>query len=144
MKLDLPDEDNPRDYPLALDDIGQPKVLDMSRIEPGVMNTAITCIARLIVMRQGTDMDRPEMGVDIVKNYRFAEDAELIQLQSDIEEQVATYLPEFLPVSVDVASVAEQDATKETVKIRIDISIDGTIYRLMYNKEDSKLEVLQY
>ena len=96
MDLNLTDDDNPRDHLLALNDLGLPKVIDMSRIESGVMNTAITCIARLIVMRKGTDMDRPDMGIDIVGRYRFAETSEMTTLQLELEEQIAMYLPDLL------------------------------------------------
>lgn len=144
MKIELEPQDNPKDHLLALDDLGLPKVIDMSRIEPGIMNTAITCIARLIVMRKGTDMDRPDMGIDIVRNYRFAESSEIYKLQNDIQDQISTYLPEFLPVSVYASAVTEKTATKDIKKIRIDISIDGTLYQLLYNSEKSKLEILQY
>lgn len=144
MKIELEPQDNPKDHLLALDDLGLPKVIDMSRIEPGIMNTAITCIARLIVMRKGTDMDRPDMGIDIVRNYRFAETSEIYKLQNDIQNQISTYLPEFLPVSVYASAVTEKTATKDIKKIRIDISIDGTLYQLLYNSEKSKLEILQY
>ena len=144
MQIKLPDKDNPRDHLLALDDIGQPKVLDMTRIEPGVMNTAITCIARLIVMRKGTDMDRPDMGIDIVGRYRFSETSEVLTLQREIESQIATYLPEFLPVEVTAKSIMEENANQYIKKIRIDINIDSTMYQLLYNSEESKLEVLQY
>ena len=144
MDLNLTDSDNPRDHLLALNDLGLPKVVDMSKIEPGVMNTAITCIARLIVMRKGTDMDRPDMGIDIVGRYRFSESPELTRLQNEIEEQIAMYLPEFLPVDVESSMVIEETANQLIRKIKIDIYLDGTLYQLLYNNNESKLEILQY
>jgi hypothetical protein len=144
MDLNLTDSDNPRDHLLALNDLGLPKVVDMSKIEPGVMNTAITCIARLIVMRKGTDMDRPEMGIDIVGRYRFSESSELRKLQNEIEEQIAMYLPEFLPVDVEASMVTEESMNQLIKKIKIAIFLDGVMYQLLYNSNESKLEVLQY
>ena len=144
MDLNLTDSDNPRDHLLALNDLGLPKVVDMSKIEPGVMNTAITCIARLIVMRKGTDMDRPEMGIDIVGRYRFGESSELRKLQNEIEEQIAMYLPEFLPVDVEASMVTEESMNQLIKKIKIAIFLDGVMYQLLYNSNESKLEVLQY
>lgn len=144
MDLNLSNDDNPRDYLMALNDLGQPKVIDMSRIESGVMNTAITCIARLIVMRKGTDMDRPDMGIDIVGRYRFADTDELYTLQREIEEQVYMYLPEFIPVTVECEPVIENTMDRSIVKVQIGINIDGTMYQLLYNIENSKIEVLQY
>jgi len=144
MDLNLTDSDNPRDHLLALNDLGLPKVVDMSKIEPGVMNTAITCIARLIVMRKGTDMDRPEMGIDIVGRYRFSESSELRKLQNEIEEQIAMYLPEFLPVDVEASMITEESMNQLIKKIKIAIFLDGVMYQLLYNSNESKLEVLQY
>ena len=144
MDLKLSSDDNPRDYLLDLNDLGKPRVIDMSRIENGVMNTAITCIARLIIMRKGTDMDRPDMGIDIVGRYRFADTDELVVLQQEIENQIYMYLPEFIPVTVECSPVIENTQDRSIVKVEINVTIDGVMYQLMYNIEDSKIEVLQY
>lgn len=144
MDLNLSTDDNPRDYLMALNDLGKPKVIDMSRIENGVMNTAITCIARLIIMRKGTDMDRPDMGIDIVGRYRFADTNELTTLQQEIQDQIYMYLPEFIPVTVECNPIIENTQDRSIVKIEINIIINGVMYQLMYSIEDSKIEVLQY
>ena len=144
MIMNLRDEDNIRDHLVDLDDLGKPRIISMEKIEPGIMNTAITCIARLILMRKGTDMDRPDMGIDIVRNYRFADVSDLYKLQNDIDEQVTMYLPEFSPVTVTVTPVVQEFSDKNITVIYIGINIDGTMYQLLYNTSESKLDFLQY
>lgn len=141
MTLNLNDSDNIKDYLLDLDDLGKPKVVDMSRIESGVFNPAILTIIRLIIMRKGTDPDRPDMGIDIVGRYRFSFESELEMLEQEIKDQIETYLPEFTPVNVQVAFVREQLADKDITKIQISIIIQGTMYQLLYDKNSSELEL---
>ena len=80
------EEYNFYDYPLGTDDLGLPKVRDMSKIETGVMNSAILCIIRLILIEKGTYPDHPDMGVGIRSRYRFAFESELTSLQDDITQ----------------------------------------------------------
>ena len=128
---------NIRDYLLSLDDLGKPKVVDMSIIKSGVMNSAVILLARLITMRKGNLPDFPDMGVDIKGRYRFSFDSEITMLQTDIETQVATYIPEFLPINV--ACSADGDHPE---KIIIRITINGTLYELVYNSSSSVLEYI--
>lgn len=137
----LEDDNNPRDYLLSLNDLGLPKVLNMSRIEPGIMNTAIITIIRLILLRKGTDPDRPDMGIDIVGRYRFAFESELTILDREIEEQITTYLPEFLPVTVSTNVVQETNVAMPYHKIQINITVDGTMYQILFNKDTEELEL---
>ena len=133
--------EEPRDHLLAVDDLGLPKVLTMARIEPGIMNTAIMTIIRLIRMRKGTDPDRPDMCIDIVGRYRFAFETELITLQYEIEDQITTYLPEFLPVSVTATMVTDRADSNYLNKIQINITIDKVQYQLLYDKEAEELDI---
>ena len=134
-------KEEPRDHLLAVDDLGLPKVLTMAKIEPGIMNTAIMTIIRLIRMRKGTDPDRPDMGIDIVGRYRFAFESELMTLQYEIEDQITTYLPEFLPVSVTATMVTDRADSNYLNKIQIAITIDRVQYQLLYNKEAEELDI---
>lgn len=141
-KLEIEVENNVHDYLLDLNDIGLPRVVDMSRIESGVFNPAILTIIRLIVMRKGTDPDRPDMGIDIVGRYRFSFISEMYKLQSEIEEQIGIYLPEFLPVSVEVSVIQQETQDAAINKIQISITVDKVMYQLMYDKESSQLDFL--
>ena len=130
---------NVRDYLLGVDDINRPKVVDMENIKPNKWNSAVTMIARLIMMRKGTIPDIPDIGVDIVGRYRFAFDSELLELEDDISHQVNQYLPEFTPVAVKCETVVDG----EKHKVMIHIIINEIEYLIMYNVADNTLEELQ-
>lgn len=126
---------NIRDYTLSLDDIGRPKVLDMNEIISGKINSAVSMISRLILLKKGTYMDQPDLGIDIRGRYRFAFEDEMIKLNQEILEQITTYLPEFLPVNVIVK--AEWRSNKKVVMIYI--NIDKVMYELTYDPENTTL-----
>jgi hypothetical protein len=130
---------NVKDYLLGLDDIGLPKVIDLSNIKIGEMNSAVLMIARLLYLKKGTYADQPDMGIDIVGRYRFSFEEELLSLRSELKEQISTYLPEFNPFSVDV-SFGLQD-NKQTVIIIV--SVNSVAYQLVYNPETMTLDALE-
>jgi len=127
---------NIRDYTLSLDDIGRPKVLDMNDIVSGKMNSAVSILSRMILLKKGTYMDQPDLGIDIRGRYKFAFDDEMIKLQQEIIEQITTYIPEFLPVSVVVKS--EWRDNKKTIMIYI--NINKVMYELSYDPENTTLD----
>lgn len=137
------EEYNFYDYPLGTDDLGLPKVRDMSKIETGVMNSAILCIIRLILIEKGTYPDHPDMGVGIRSRYRFAFESELTSLQEDIETQISTYLPEVSPVTVKVALENDRNDILKN-KIKISIIIDETEYLLSYDVTSNTLEGVKF
>jgi hypothetical protein len=131
--------DNVRDYLLGLDDLQQPRVIDMSIIKPNEWNSAILMIARLILIIPGTYADHPEMGIDIKGRYRFAFEDELHQLSTELDEQIHTYLPDFNLVSV-YAYHKEKNLVNYIV---IDIQIDQVTYRILYNVDENILVGLE-
>lgn len=118
---------NVRDYLISINELNRPTVVDMTIIKPGVMNSAVTMIARLILMRKGTIPDLPDLGIDIVGRYRFAFVEELYTLQREIENQMTVYLPEFAVVNVEV------QYGENTKIVIIQITIDDTTYQLSYD-----------
>ena len=137
------EEYNFYEFPLGTDDLGLPKVRDMSRIETGVMNSAILCIIRLILIEKGTYPDHPDLGVGIRSRYRFAFESELISLQNDIESQIAMYLPEVEPVTVTVSLENDRNDILKN-KIKISIIINETEYLLSYDVTSNTIEGIQY
>jgi hypothetical protein len=129
--------DNIREYLLELDDLGKPRVVDLSVIKSGVMNSAVVLLVKLIVMRKGTIPDIPDMGIDIKGRYRFAFDSELIMLQDDIEQQVATYIPELLPVDVKCTMSQTEHGC-----VNIRIAVNKNIFEIVYDKDSSKIKYL--
>jgi len=135
----LNEEANVTDYLLGLDDLQQPKVIDMSIIHPKQWNSAVLCIARLILMRKGQLEDHPNMGIDIRGRYSFAYDTDLTQLNQEIQDQVAQYLPEFTPVNV-FSRYQERDGYGY---IAIAIVVNQIAYQLVYNLNSATIEGLE-
>lgn len=137
----LDEEANVSDYLLGLDDLQQPQRIDMSIIRPGEWNSAILIIARLILMRKGQLEDHPDMGIDIRGRYRFSFDSELIQLNQEIQDQVAQYAPEFAPV--DVVSVFRDKKGSDAAGVEISIIVNNVAYSLLYNLQNETIEGLE-
>lgn len=139
MAIPVDDNSNIRDYLLGMDDLNRPKVIDMTIIKPNVMNSCILMIIRLILLRKGTYPDIPDMGIDIRGRYRFAFESELSMLQHEIQNQIETYLSEFLATEV---TVQMRKGEKDGPKVVIQITIDGTTYELVYNISTNTIEGL--
>ena len=81
---------------LSLNDFNMPKVFDAS-------DSAYIHIIQLILLEPGKYQSHPNMGVGIKSRYRHNnEDNFLINLKSDITNQIMTYLPELTDVSVSI------------------------------------------
>lgn len=130
---------NVKDYLLGLDDIGLPKVIDLSNIKIGEMNSAVLMIARLLYLKKGTYADQPDMGIDIIGRYRFTFEEEVLTLRNELKSQISTYLPEFNPFDVSVSFGLQNN--KQTVIIIV--SVNGIAYQLVYNPETMTLDALE-
>ena len=135
----LNEEANVTDYLLGLDDLQQPRAIDMSIVRPNEWNSAILCIARLILMRKGQLEDHPDMGIDIRARYKFSYENELIQLNQEIQDQVSQYLPEFTPI--EVTSQFKEGSTEGSIAIVV--IIDNVAYELLYNLTSATIEGLE-
>lgn len=130
---------NIKDYQLGLDDLGQPNVIDMSMIRPGKMNSAVLFIARLLYLKKGTYADQPEMGIDIIRRYRFSFEEELVTLSNELEDQITQYMPEFVPVTVK-CNFTQEDNRNNVV---ISVSSNGITYRMVYDTIDNTLDAIK-
>lgn len=64
---------------------------------------AVVCIIRLIMMDPGTDPLHPDMGVGLFTKYKYGFTDEIkSKLQNEINEQIQTYIPKLVGVSVDI------------------------------------------
>lgn len=114
---------------LGIDEFNHPKVYTDQ-------HATYVLLIRLILLEPGTYPTRPNMGVGIVSRYRFAIEDKIEQLQTDIEDQIREYLPEFQATSV---VVSYKSNTKE---VNIHITVDAYTYQLTYNSETSTLSSL--
>ena len=98
-------------------------LMSVNKINEPVVETKQRAIAllllRLILLEPGSDPLHPDMGVGITK-YRFSVDT-LEELRSRIDDQISTYLPDFLATEINI--VINSDRT-----CNIEITIDDTIY----------------
>ena len=79
---------------LSLNDFNMPKVFSAS-------DSAYLHIIQLILLEPGKYQSHPNMGVGIRSRYRYVNDENfLIDLKSDITNQITEYLPELLDVTV--------------------------------------------
>jgi hypothetical protein len=79
---------------LSLNEFNMPKVFNAS-------DSAYVHIIQLILLEPGKYQSHPNMGVGIRSRYRYNnEDNFIMNLQSDITNQITTYLPELVDVSV--------------------------------------------
>lgn len=130
-KITVDSTANIRDYLLELDDIGKPKVVDMTDIRKGKLNSAATMIIRLLLLKKGTYPDFPNLGIDIRGRYRFMFSEELSTLESELTNQVETYLPELLPITVSAEMITIPSTTANGILFNI---ISNEIdFVLLYN-----------
>lgn len=100
---------------LSVDSFKKPTVLE-GKDAIGIL------LVRLIQLEPGTIPSRPKMGVGLLSNYRYCDEAKALQLQDHIKEQIRTYLPEYQGVMVNTK-------LNPGGKLVIDIRIDKTLYR---------------
>lgn len=85
---------NEREYPLSKDKFDNATVLKDDK-------AIITWIVRLILMNPGDIQTHPEMGVGLVKNYRYSwSDVVEKELSDKIMDQVSVYLPQYAIVDI--------------------------------------------
>lgn len=133
-------EANIRDYLLDIDDLNRPKVLDMENIQTGTMNSAALLIIRLLLLKKGSYPDFPNLGIDIRGRYRFAFEEELITLRNELEDQISTYLPELIPVDVEVSLYRPKDSLENM--ILFSIIIRQVKFEILYNVAANTIEGL--
>ena len=133
-------EANIRDYLLDIDDLNRPKVLDMENIQTGTMNSAALLIIRLLLLKKGSYPDFPDLGIDIRGRYRFAFEEELITLRNELEDQISTYLPELIPVDVEVSLYRPKDSLENM--ILFSIIIRQIKFEILYNVAANTIEGL--
>lgn len=80
-------------------------------------------LIRLILLNPGTIESHPDMGVGLIRNWRYSEVENLGDLKLDIEKQISTYLPQLQGVSVNIER--SQDVSPE---IYIYITVNNKLY----------------
>ena len=73
------------------------------------------------------------MGIGIISRYLFADSSRIDQLKLDIQNQVATFLPELMAVTVQVYNIEKE--------LRIQITVDGVLYSFDTNSLGKTLNI---
>ena len=111
---------------LSLNEFNMPKVFNSS-------DSAYVHIIQLLLLEPGKYQSHPNMGVGIRSRYRHNnEDNFLINLKSDITDQINTYLPELAGVDITLTN------KNEVLGIIIDTTT-GT-YVVAYNSVSDTME----
>lgn len=137
--MDTNDVGNVREYLLGLDDLQKPKTIDMSIIAPGVYNSAVILISRLLLLKKGTYPDHPDLGIDIRARYKFAFDSELLTLQEEIQTQMNKYLPELNYSQVQL----KFEKFNDKYCVIISININQVIFNIIYDIDKQKIVGLE-
>lgn len=100
-------------------------------------NDAIAAkLYEIIMMKPGTYPTRPYMGVGLIKNYRYDFLENLSLLESTIQEQLDTYLPELTGAEVSL------DKDEENKSLIINISLNDMTYALSLDMETKTLSFI--
>lgn len=108
------------DAVLALDNFNTPKILHG-------LDAVNIKIMRLILFEPGTDPDQPDKGVGLRSRFRYIKANNLLELRDCIKDQIATYLPEFSGVDVQVEIYREV--------LHLAIVADRVLYEFSYDGE---------
>ena len=103
-----------REMLLSVDAFKQPEVAE------GKEAISINLL-RLIWLEPGTISSRPGMGVGLLSNYKFCDEAKALKLQDHIRKQIKTFYPKYQGVEV-------QTKLNSSGALIINITIDGTLY----------------
>lgn len=92
----------------------------------------IAVLTHLILLEPGTIQSHPKMGVGLVSRYRYSFTDEAYKLQSDIRQQIDTYLPQYQGADVSV--------TAANKSFNIKIVVDGILYQFLYDIEKTTFQ----
>lgn len=91
-------------------------------------DTVNMLLLRLLMLTPGSMPLHPKMGVGVVSKWRYSDMDNISELETEIENQISTYLPMLLPVQVTVTE--NEDVDKEII---IDINVDNIVYSYTTN-----------
>ena len=117
-----------QEFLLTTNDYKEPKVL-------GGKDAIAAKLLLLFNMVPGTNRMHPEMGVDLPGRYRFCGEDDLEDLQSEIQKQIETYLPDYSSM-INVICQFSAEGLIETA-----VQIDDTVYGFDTGENGTKLSL---
>ena len=113
------------EFSFSVDDFQNPKVYkDAEAIS--------TLLVRLLLLEPGTFQSHPEMGIGLISKYRFGVEGVAQELQSNVQSQIETYLPQFQGARVSCRE-------KEGV-LMIAAEIDNTLYGIYFDSSTNNIK----
>ena len=110
---------------LSMNNFGEPKILSNG-------NAYAISIIRLLMMDKGSIELHPEMGIGLVKNYRYSFTDNLENLRTEIETQVSNYITK-IPVTVELY--------EDSKILYISITIENKKYIFNFNTENNSIKL---
>lgn len=118
-----------REYFLSVNDFEQPKIAEDE-------NAVYILLLRLLMLNPGTIQSHPDMGVGIVKLWRYTESNTVVSdLQPVIEAQITKYLPGVRMNRVSLEVINETE-------LKIAIEVNDTVYNYVANNDVVELRNL--
>lgn len=117
-----------QEYLLTTNDYKEPKVL-------GGKDAIAAKLLLLMNMIPGTNRLHLEMGIDLPGRYRFCGEDDLDDLETEIQTQIETYLPEYSSM-INIKCQFNDEGLIETA-----VQIDDTVYGFDTNEEETKLSL---
>lgn len=124
----MANKDVPIEYLLATDEFNNP-------MELKGQDAISKLFINLILLEPGTYSSRPGMGVGLISNYRYGDEADVERLQREIRKQIDIYLPEFVGVTVKCSLVG--------TSLRIDIVHDDILYQFETVVQNNKITLVE-
>lgn len=113
------------EFAFSVDDFMNPKVTKDAE-------AVMVLLTRLILLEPGTFQSHPDMGVGIHSKYRFSIEGGAELLKSDIEHQIAKFIPELQGTRI---TVTEKDG-----QYLIGAEFEGILYGVSFNKTTNEIK----
>lgn len=110
---------------LSTDNFYKPKVLKE-------YDAVYALLTRIIMIEPGSIPGNLEMGVGLVKNFRFSSSEDIGEIKQKITDQINKYLPEYQSVNVNVYIDTVQKL------LCIEIELDGILYTFNTESNSNK------
>lgn len=99
-------------------------------------------IYNLFIMEKGTDELNPDKGIDIAKYYyAIKEDSTLMQLETEIRDQIATYTP--YEITNVICKGIKNKIGKYILHVFVQLSDITDVVNVSTNGEDTQLAMMQ-
>lgn len=96
-----------------------------------------TLLLRLLMITPGTFQSHPNLGVGIATRWRYMDQEDIPNLKTEIEDQIAKYLPKFQYVDVDL------EPNENSMELDVKINIDNTLYTFKTDSQNNTVNLTE-